>query len=244
MHDAGALLSNLPAHTVIFQSNDSQSWRLWSRLCSYLITCSMLDNWKSSPCLAAFPRRLVVTLSVPTPSRAMEAQWWLETAAPWRNWTRPPAVSPGPPGGKKSIAPWKQLHFSHTVHWTNIFSSSLDSQTWHVTLGENYTNHSRKVLFKKSLKIWAYIQHLTTSKLNKKKFLKKREKPKKYKSIVAFEQRNAHHTEHPVAEILKFYYWWLLFGHSAGWPRRLFLWYLNLKSLFYQKPAWEACLET
>jgi len=35
----------------------------------------------------------------------------------------------------------------------------------------------------------------------------KREKPKKYKSIVAFEQRNAHHTEHPVAEILKFYYW-------------------------------------
>jgi len=174
MHDAGALLSNLPAHTVIFQSNDSQSWRLWSRLCSYLITCSMLDNWKSSPCLAAFPRRLVVTLSVPTPSRAMEAQWWLETAAPWRNWTRPPAVSPGPPGGKKSIAPWKQLHFSHTVHWTNIFSSSLDSQTWHVTLGENYLNHSRKVLFKKSLKIWAYIQHLTTSKLNKKVSKEKR----------------------------------------------------------------------
>merc|ERR1719233_2336373 len=27
--------------------------------------------------------RLVVTLSVPTPSRAMEAQWWQETAAPW-----------------------------------------------------------------------------------------------------------------------------------------------------------------
>lgn len=45
----------------------------------------------------------------------------------------------------------------------------------------------------------------------------KREKPKKYKSIVASEQRNAQHTEHPVAEILKFYYWWLLFGHSAGW---------------------------
>ena len=35
MHDAGALLSNLPAQSVIFQSNDPQSWRLWLRLSSY-----------------------------------------------------------------------------------------------------------------------------------------------------------------------------------------------------------------
>jgi len=176
MHDAGALLSNLPAHTVIFQSNDPQSWRLWSRLCSYLITCSMLDNWKSSPCLAAFPRRLVVTLSVPTPSRPMIAWWWLETAAPWRNWTRLPAAYPGtPPWHKISIGPWKQLHFSHTVHWTNIFSSSLDSRTWHVTLGETLSEtFNKQVLFKKSLKIRAYIQHLTTSNWII-KFLKKRE---------------------------------------------------------------------
>jgi len=46
----------------------------------------------------------------------------------------------------------------------------------------------------------------------------KREKPKKYKSIVAFEQRNAHHTEHPVAEILKFYYWWLLLASLPADP--------------------------
>ena len=122
--------------------------------------------------------RLVVTLSVPTPSRPMIAWWWLETAAPWRNWTRLPAACPGhPPWHKISIGPWKQLHFSHTVHWTYIFSSSLDSRTWHVIHWvKHYQKHStnKQVLFKKSLEIRAYKQHLTTSNWII-KFLKKRE---------------------------------------------------------------------
>jgi len=49
-----------------------KSRRLWLRLSSYLITRSMLDNWRSfSLPRRIIPRRLVVTLSVPSPSKTM-----------------------------------------------------------------------------------------------------------------------------------------------------------------------------
>jgi len=126
------------------------------------------------------------------------------------------------------------------LHWTNIFCSSLDSQN--MTSYNGWKRWNDEKSFKKILDIWAYQHQKKINWINK--VSNEKRKPKKYKTIVASEQRNAHHTEHPVAEILKFYYWWLLFGQSAGWNPQAVPVVYTLNHYSTRNLPQEACLQT